>query len=101
MELISGRINGILTKYLEKRSSDAGMNLHRMVVFFLNKKLEDKNQTFGQKNCKRTFPYGTIKKMKTLMKEAVAFKGTVRQDLPAQTDRSRQGNRTRGQKATK
>ena len=39
--------------------------------------------------------------MKTLMKEAVAFKGAVRQDLPAQTDRSRQGNRTRGQKATK
>ena len=68
MELISDRINGILIEYLEKRSSDAGMNLHRMVVFFLNKKLEDKNQTFGQKNCKRTFPYGTIKKNMSVQK---------------------------------
>ena len=30
--------------------------------------MEDKNQTFGQKNYKRTFPYGTIQKNMSVQK---------------------------------
>lgn len=44
------------------------MNLYRMAVFSLKQKMEDKNQTFGQKNYKRTFPYGTIQKNMSVQK---------------------------------